>query len=139
MKKVITATAFVFCCNFLSAQNEDTVQTNNYLLYGGIAIVALVAGFFIYRFFKSTADKKSDLVPVIKNVSPNPSHGPITIQIQGKASQLKVFDMDGQQLGAFAVTGGEVHFDLSSSSRDTYTIIAYYGATPSNAVQFTLQ
>jgi ABC-type nickel/cobalt efflux system permease component RcnA len=139
MKKIITAIAFVFCCSLLSAQNKDADQTNNYLFYGGIAIVALVAGFLVYRFFKSTAEKKSDRVPVIKNIFPNPSHGPVTIQIEGKASQLKVFDMDGQQMGAFAVTGGDVHFDLSTSSRDTYTVIAYYGATPSNAVQFTLE
>jgi ABC-type nickel/cobalt efflux system permease component RcnA len=139
MKKLITVIALVFCCSLLSAQNKDTDQGTNYLLYGGIAIVVLVAGFLVYRFFKSTEEKKSDLTPVIKQVVPNPSHGPVTIQIQGKASQLKVFNMNGQQLGAFAVTGGDSHLNLTSSPRGDYTVIAYYGATESNAVQFTLQ
>jgi hypothetical protein len=139
MKKIIPLIAFLCSSILLSAQNKNTDQVNDYLLYGGIAIIVLVAAFFVYRFFKSTAEKKSDFIPFIKGIYPNPSHGPITIEIRGKASQLKVFDTEGQQLGAFAVIGGDVQFDLSSSPRGNYIIIAYYGATQSNAVQFTLQ
>ena len=141
MKKIITIIALLFCCNILSAQDGSTANgDNNMFLYGGIGVVALgVIGFLVYRFFKTTAEKKSDRVPVIKNVFPNPSPGPVTIQIEGKASQLKVFNMNGQPLGAFAVIGGDTHFNLSSMPRGSYTVIAYYGATQSNAVQFTLQ
>lgn len=115
-------------------------QSSDFYLYGGIAVVALVVtGFLVYRFFKSTEEKKSDMVPVIKKVFPNPSSGPLTIQIEGKASQLKVFNMNGQLLGAFAVIGGETHLNFSSSPRGTYIIIAYYGVTQSNAVQFMLE
>jgi hypothetical protein len=76
---------------------------------------------------------------VIKNVFPNPSHGPVTIQIEEKASQLKILNMNGQPLGTFAVIGGNTHFDLSSSPRGDYIVVAYYGATKSNAAQFTLE
>jgi hypothetical protein len=140
MKKIITVIALLFCCNILSAQDDSADNDNNMFLYGGIAVVALaIIGFLVYRFFKNTAEKKSDRIPVIKNVFPNPSSGPLTIQIEGKASQLKVFNMNGQPLGAFAVIGGDTHFNLSSMPRGSYTVIAYYGATQSNAVQFTLQ
>jgi ABC-type nickel/cobalt efflux system permease component RcnA len=139
MKKTITVIVLLFCCSLLSAQDKNTDQRNEYFLYAGMAIVALVAGFLVYRFFKTTQEKKSDLVTVIKKVFPNPSHGPITIYVEGKASQLKIFNGDGNPLGAFAVTGGEMHFDFSSMPRGNYTVIAYYGATASNAVQFVLQ
>jgi len=76
---------------------------------------------------------------VIKKIFPNPSHGPVTIEIQGKASQLKILNMSGQPLGAFAVTGGNLQFDLSSMPRGKYIAVAFYGATESNSVQFTLQ
>ncbi len=109
------------------------------VLYAGIVVVVLaVAGYLIFRFFKSTEEKKADLIPVIKNVSPNPSQGPITIEIQGKASQLKILNMSGQQLGAFAVTGGKLQFDFSGMPRGIYIVVAFYGATESNAVHFTL-
>jgi len=140
MKKIITAIPLLLCCSLLSAQNKNTEKDNNYLLYGGIAVALIVIGFLVYRFFKNTAEKKGDLIPVIKNIFPNPSHGPITIQIEGKASQLKVLNMNGQSLGSFAIIGsGEVHFDLSSSPRGKYMVVVYYGARESNAVQLTLQ
>jgi hypothetical protein len=141
MKKTISIIVSLCCYSLLSAQDKNTDQRNEYFLYGGMAIVGLVAGFLVYRFFKTTQEKKSDLVTVIKKVFPNPSHGPIVIQIEGKASQLKIFNGNGKgnPLGAFAITGGEMHFDFSSMPRGTYTVIAYYGATVSNAVQFTLQ
>ena len=96
-------------------------------------------GFLIYKFFKNTADKKADRIPVITKLYPNPSTGPITIEVQGSASQLKVFNMNGSQVGAFAISGGEIHFDLSKAPRGNYMVIAYYGASQSNAVQFMLQ
>lgn len=115
-------------------------KSMNYYLWGGIAIVAaLVVGVLIYKFFKNTADKKSDRIPVITKVYPNPSTGPITIEVEGSASQLKVFNLNGGQLGAFAISGGEIHFDLSKAPRGNYIVIAYYGASQSNAVQFVLQ
>ena len=139
MIKTITTIALVFCCSLLSAQNDNTDKNQNYFLYSGIAVILIVAGILIYRFFRNTAEKKSDRVPVIKNVFPNPSPGPVTIQIEGKATQLKLLNMNGQPLGAFAVVGGDAHFDLSSMPRGNYKVIVYYGATPSNAVQFTLK
>ena len=153
MRKIITLFAFATCSHALSAQNKDgkTLSLfaddffllridNTSILYGGIGLVVLaVVGYLVYRFFKSTAEKKSDFIPVIKRVVPNPSHGPVTIEIQGKASQLKVFNLNRQPLGAFAITGGDLHFDLSKMPRGHYIVIAYYGATQSNAVQFTLQ
>jgi hypothetical protein len=140
MKKITIAIALLFCCSLVSAQNKDTDDDNDYFIYGSVAVALIVIGVLVYRFFKNTAEKKGDLVPVIKGVFPNPSHGPITIQIEGKASQLKVLNMSGQSLGSFAIIGsGEVQFDLSSSPRGNYMVVAYYGATQSNAVQFTLQ
>ena len=139
MKKIISTVPPVFCCILLSAQNDNTGNTKNYFLYTGIAVVLIVAALLVYRFFRNTAEKKSDMIPVIKKVYPNPSHGPVTIEIEGKASQLKVLNMNGQSLGAFAVIGGDTHFDLSSMPRGNYMVVAYYGATQSNAVQFTLQ
>lgn len=110
------------------------------IIVGAIAIAVLaVAGYLVYRFFKNTEEKKEDLVPVIKSVYPSPSHGPITIEIHGKASQVKILNMGGQPLGAFAVTGGDIHFDLSKMPRGKYFVVAFYGATESNAVQFTLE
>lgn len=140
MKRTIATITLLFYCSLLSAQNKDTDDGNNYFLYGGIAVVLIVIGVLVYRFFKNTEEKKADLIPVIKKVFPNPSHGPVTILIEGKASQLKVLNMSGQALGSFAIIGsGEVQFDLTSSPRGNYMVVAYYGATKSNAVQFTLQ
>jgi len=153
MKKIITLLAFAGCCHVVSAQNKDVKSqktladdlfllsaNSTTILYTSIGVVVLlIVGYLVYRFFKSTAEKKSDFVPVIKRVIPNPSHGPVTIEIQGKASQLKVFNLNKQPLGAFAITGGDIQFDLSKMPRGQYIVIAYYGATQSNAVQFTLQ
>lgn len=153
MKKIITLLAFAGCCITLPAQNKDVKSqetladdlfllsvNSTTILYTSIGLVVLlVVGFLVYRFFKNTAEKKSDFIPVIKRVIPNPSRGPVTIEIQGKASQLKVFNLNKQPLGAFAITGGDIQFDLSKMPRGQYIVIAYYGATQSNAVQFTLQ
>jgi len=153
MKKIISLLSFACCSSALLAQNNNANSLslhgnhlfflkidNNTILYGGVGLVVLiVASYLVYRFFKNTQEKKSDFIPVIKRVIPNPSHGPVTIEIQGKASQLKVFNLNQQPLGAFAVTGGDLHFDLSKMPKGQYIVIAYYGATQSNAVQFTLQ
>jgi hypothetical protein len=110
------------------------------IFYGCLGVALLIVGYLVYRFFKNTEEKKADLVPIIKSISPNPSKGPITIEIQGHASQLKILNMSGQSLGAFAVIGaGEVHFDFSSMPRGKYLVVVYYGATESNAMPFTLQ
>ena len=110
-----------------------------YLLYGGIGIVALVVtGLLAYRFSKNTKEKKKDPPPVIKMVYPNPSRGPLTVVIEGKVTQLKIFNMNGQPVGSFSVAGSQVQFDFSSSPRGNYMVIAYYGALQSNAIQFTL-
>jgi len=150
MKKIITLLAFAGCCQPLLAQHKN-VEThggnlfllavdNETMLLGGIgAVVGVIVAYLIYRFFKNTAENKKDFVPVIKRVIPNPSRGPVTIEIQGKASQLKVFNVNKQPMGAFAITGGDIQFDLSKMPRGNYIVIAYYGATQSNAVQFTLQ
>ena len=140
MRKVITTIALVFCCSLLSAQNKNEDPAKDYFLYVGIAIVALgIIGLLVYRFIRNTQEKKSDLTPVIKNVFPNPSTGPVTIQIQGKASQLKILNMNGQSLGAFAIIGGNAKFDFTSMPRGNYKVVVYYGATQSNTVQFTLK
>lgn len=153
MKKIVSLLAFAGCSPMLWAQNNNSNSRapvsnhlfllkidNTSILYGGVGLVVLIiAGYLVYRFFKNTEEKKSDFIPVIKRVIPNPSHGPVTIEIQGKASQLKVFNLNQQPLGAFAVTGGDLHFDLSKMPKGHYIVIAYYGATQSNAVQFTLQ
>ena len=90
-------------------------------LWGGVAVVvALVIGVLLYKFFRNTSDKKSDNIPVITKVFPNPTKGPVTIEIKGHASQLKVLNMNGQSLGAFAVSGGEVHFDLHQCQEELY-------------------
>ena len=150
MKKIITLLAFAGCCQSLLAQNNNVkvyganlfflAIDNQTMLWGGIgAVVLIIVAYLVYRFFKNTAENKSDFVPVIKRVVPNPSNGPVTIEIQGKASILKVFNQNKQPLGAFAITGGDLHFDLSSMPRGSYIVIAYYGATQSNAVQLILQ
>lgn len=114
-------------------------RRKEYLLYGGIGIVALVVtGLLVYRFYKKTNSQKSNIIPVIKKVFPNPSNGPLTIHIEGQATQLKFFNMNGQPIGSFAVTNNEIKFDFSASPRGSYIVVAYYGAAQSNAVQFTL-
>jgi len=158
MKKITTAIALLCSSSLLCAQDKDGADQlknvtaadsgvyllridNSSILWGSIGIVALViVGYLIFRFFKNTEEKKADLVPVIRKVYPNPSHGPITIEIQGHASQLKILNMSGQPLGSFAVAGsGDIHFDLSSMARGKYLAVAFYGGTESNSVQFTLQ
>ena len=158
MKKTITTFALLCCSGPLLAQDKNvkehvsTGDTNDLgifllkidtssVLWGVVGVIAVaIVGYLVYRFFKNTEEKKADLVPVIKNVSPNPSKGPITIEVQGHASQLKILNMSGQSLGSFAVAGGgEIHFDLSSMPRGKYLAVAFYGGTESNAVQFTLQ
>jgi hypothetical protein len=152
MHKIVAALFVVFCCHRLNAQPRTTtdkgssaettgiyllkVDSSSLLIWGIVIAVLIVVGFLVFRFFKNTEEKKVDLV--IKNVFPNPSHGPITIEIQGKASQLKILNMGGQPLGAFAVTGGNMQFDLSNMPRGKYIVVAFYGGTESNAVQFTL-
>ncbi|MFI5129661.1 MAG: T9SS type A sorting domain-containing protein [Chitinophagales bacterium] len=153
MTKIVAALFMVFVCHLLNAQprmapdressSETTgiyllkVDSASLLIWGLIIAVLIVVGFLVFRFFKNTEEKNVDLV--IKNVSPNPSHGPITIEIQGKASQLKILNLAGQTLGAFAVTGGNMQFDLSSMPRGKYIVVAFYGGAESNAVQFTLE
>lgn len=114
-------------------------RRKEYLLYGGIAIVALiVTGLLAYRFSKNKKEKKKDPPPSIKTIFPNPSRGPITVVIEGRITQLKFFNMNGQPVGEFSVAGNQAQFDFSSSPRGNYMVIAYYGAERSEAVQFTL-
>jgi Ca-activated chloride channel family protein len=111
-----------------------------YLLYGGIGIVALVVtGLLTYRFTRNRKDQKKDTAPVIKGVFPNPSSGPVTIQIEGKATQVQFLNIKGQVVGTYSVTGGQVQFDFSSSPRGNYIVVAFYGASRSQAVQFILE
>jgi len=111
-----------------------------YLLYGGIGIVALVVtGLLAYRFTRNNKDQKKDTAPVIKGVFPNPSHGPITIQIEGKATQVQFFNIKGNVVGTYSVTGGQVQFDFSSSPRGNYIVVAFYGASRSQSIQFILE
>jgi hypothetical protein len=138
MKKIIITLIVVFLCTELSAQNKNE-QRNNLFLYGAIGIAAVVTGLLVFRFFNKTKEKKGDSIPVIKNIFPNPSHGPVTIQLEGDVSQLQVLNSKGQVLKAFAITGNEIHFDLSSWPRANYIVVAHYGANQSNAFQFTLQ
>jgi hypothetical protein len=93
----------------------------------------------ILSFFNNTKEKKGYLIPVIKKIFPNPSHGPITIELEGDVSQLRVLNADAQVIKAFAITGSEIHFDLSSWSRGNYIFVAHYGANQSHPVQLTLQ
>ncbi len=141
MKKIVTAIPLAFYCSLLSAQNKNVDDnSNDYLLWSSVIAAAIaVTGFLVYRFFKSTEEKKEHLIPIIKKISPNPSHGPVSIQIEGRATLLKIFNMNDQPLGSFAIIGGEVQFDLSSSPRGNYILVAYYGATRSNAMQLTLE
>src|SRR5258705_3176718 len=106
MKKVFAAIIFLCCFSFLSAQADKKTDSSENFIVPGIAVVVLaIVGYLVYRFFKKTEEKKADLIPVIKKIYPSPSHGPITIEIQGKTSQLKILNMSGHQIGSFAITG----------------------------------
>jgi hypothetical protein len=93
----------------------------------------------ILSFFNNTKEKKVNLIPVIKKIFPNPSHGPVTIELEGDVSQLRVLNTNLEVLKAFAITGSEIHFDLSSWPRGNYIFVAHYGANQSDPVQLTLQ
>ena len=120
--------------NYPLLQIDSTV-----LLYIGLGLAIAVVGYLVYRFFKSTEEKKSDMIPIIKRINPNPSSGPVAIEIAGKASLLKVLNPKKQVLGTFAITGGDVHFDFTKMPRGKYLVIANYGGAESNAAEFTLE
>src|SRR5690349_21309061 len=102
MKKLLMAFACLIWSAIAFAQPTDDSASNVSFVFIGIGIVALgIAGYLVYRFFKNTEEKKADLVPVITRIYPNPSQGPITIEIHGHASTLKILNMSGHQLGSF--------------------------------------
>ena len=147
MKKLIVALILVFFCTDLPAQTNNQVSSETMakkerqkelFLYAGIGIVALiVTGILAFRLNKAK-DQEQNFTPTIKKIFPNPSGGPLTIQIDGIATQLKISNMEGEVIIAFAIAGNEIHFDFSSWSRGTYTVVAHYGGIQSNAIQLTL-
>ena len=94
-------------------------------------VIASLNSFFV--------GEKKATKPVITKIHPNPSRGPLTIEVEGNVTQLKILSAKDQVLGSFAISDGEMHLNLSSSPRGAYYLVAYYGILESDAVQFILE
>ena len=117
----------------VTAYLQKKEKEKQYLVYGGIAFIILIAaGVLLY--------KGKILMPSLKIVSlyPNPGNGNITIKCAGKVKELDVFDMNGILIKKYAINDGSTKLDLSGLKPGAY-IAVIRNAQRSASQKFIIQ
>ena len=114
----------------LVAYMESKEKTLNYLLYGGLSILALaVLGTIVYR-VNRWFSRPYEPVEFIK-LYPNPASDIINIEYTGTAGPIVIYNTMGQEVKSFYDNSDKHQFDVSDLPTGTYFLImrGYFYAT----------
>ncbi|MDF2187591.1 VWA domain-containing protein [Paraflavitalea sp. CAU 1676] len=107
----------------------------NYLLFGGIAVLVLIAaGTLLFYHQKNKKNR-----PVIHKLYPNPSDGNLNIEISGGDATLKIANMNGQILKTFDITGNAQHIDVIDLPNGDYVATVFSNGWQSKGIRFIIK
>lgn len=112
-------------------------REKQYLLYGGIALVVLIATGSLL--FKVQRRIRSKAYPNIKNLFPNPTDGRINLDYVCGLGQLQILNLSGQLIKTIEINGTEKQFDLTDLGEGNYIAVIKADGKQSNAIKFILQ
>jgi Ca-activated chloride channel homolog len=107
-----------------------------YLLYGGIAVSALIAAGVLLLYFKRRQKMNK---PVIKKLYPNPANGSITVEIENAIGQLSIIDFSGQTVKVVNIGGTETNVDITALKEGNYIAVVLVNGQQSNAMKFIIR
>lgn len=117
---------------------ERKEKEKQYLIYGGIGLLVVVAaGTLFYRFRKKKSIPTDQ--PLIIKLYPNPTAGIITLEYRSGPGILQITGMDGKTGQSIPLSGPENQFDLSALVNGTYVAVIHSEGKQSNPVQFIIQ
>lgn len=112
-------------------------REREYMLYGSIAVVALIgAGTLLYY---RKRKQRNNTVPVINKIFPNPSSGLINVDYISNGGELFITSLNGNTVKTISLAGSGKQFDLSVLPKGNYIAQIHAGSQQSNPVQFIIE
>jgi Ca-activated chloride channel homolog len=112
-------------------------REKQYLLFGGIALSALIVTGTLLFYFPMRKRKKNQLH--IEKLFPNPTDGKINLVYESGIGQLLVMNLSGQVTKTIEINGTETQFDLTDLNDGNYIAFIQVDGQQSNAIKFILQ
>lgn len=116
---------------------EQKEKERSYYLYGGIAVVGLIAfGTLLYRYNRRPKEKQK--IPAIINLFPNPNDGNFAVEYDGDPGKIEVMNLKGQIVKEAQISSGITNFSFSDLNSGNYIVFVITGAQRTSAVKLVV-
>jgi Ca-activated chloride channel family protein len=120
----------------------ESEGSNDYAMYGvGVAAVVLSAGTILFKMKKTKSkvnNRDNNSNPIIANMFPNPTNGPMTILYSGPAGQLQILSFNGQVVHSADISG-TTKTDFGTLADGEYMAIVIANGVQSNVARFIVK